>query len=91
MDQEKPQNDNPTDSLEGILIGFGALGIIVLSFIFVKCILPLVDKFCSTHVGPAWIPRIQERETNTTKFMPTLTKEERIMVLEEVFQSQVSN
>lgn len=86
--QENPQNDNPGDSIEGILIGFGAIAIIIISFIFVKCILPLVDKFCSTHVGPAWIPRIRESETNATKFMPALTKEERIMVLEKVFQSQ---
>lgn len=53
----------------------------------VICILPFVDKFCSSYVGPAWVPEFIVRESDeSSKFLPSLTKEERILVLEKVFQ-----
>ena len=77
---------------EAALIGFVVVGIIVLSFMLVICILPFVDKFCSSFVGPAWVPECIVRESDeSSKFLPSLTKEERILVLEKVFQVRVSH
>lgn len=81
----------PTMASEATTIVLGLIVIIVLSFLLVICILPLVDKFCSTYVGPTWVPEFIVREGyDASQFLPSLTKEERILVLEKVFQVRVS-